>query len=256
MKKNLIMIISIFIFITFSIAYGGNTRTVYFIDGYTGEIKLLTSSWFKRNTIQMKDAWFDDYETNVVSGLIFIEDNREYAVFPYTYHNLESSRFTEFYPDHVDQEYELVWIKKTNQEHLSFEVKNVQSLWISVGVHQSIPGTDIKYGRGIYTMPVFNDRGEVISELSFAENDYISLGEGWNDFTQRYVLQQFIFSEITIVNQHVETYFMPILFLGGSNLAEVGNSEHYYYSYNGYDLIFEATLLRLVEPYCSYDCIH
>ena len=256
MKKNLIILIALFFFIALSLTYVGSTRSVYFFDGYTGETKLLTSSWFKHDTIQMKDSWFDDYESDVIGGVVFIEDSKEYAIFPYTHHNNENSGFEEFYFDHVSQEYELVWIKKSNKEHLSFEAKNVQSLWVSVGIHPSIPGTDIKYGRAIYTMPAYNASGEVISELSFAEWDYMSLGEGWNDYTQRFVLQQFIFAEITLKNQQTTTFFMPIFFLGGSNLADVGSSEHYYYDYYGHDIIFEATLLRMHEPYCSYDCIH
>ncbi len=257
MKKNLILLLFMFSFLVVSTTYGAGTRSVYFFDRQTGETTLLTSQWLKQDVIDVKDSWFSKFEENTVSGIIFIEDSREYAVIPYVHHsNFGSLSIQEFYQDHVDSTYELTWMKKTSNASLSFEVISEQPLWASVEITQSIPGTTTKYGRGIYTMPVFDGFGNRISELSFAENDYMSLNESWNDFIPRFVLQQFIFIEIELSTHHPMTIFMPVYFLGGSNLMEVGDQEHYLYPYRGHDLVFEAEILRLRPPYCGFDCIH
>ena len=85
MKNKLVIIIGVLAIIGIALLVVSNLRSVYFIDGATGEKTKLTSVWLKQNEIEIKDRWFADFEKKTFSGIIYIEDDKEYAIIPYTY---------------------------------------------------------------------------------------------------------------------------------------------------------------------------
>lgn len=245
MRKNIIILfMGIFLIATIFIV-ALNMRAVYFVDGRTGETTKLTSFWYKQSEIKVKDKWFDDFEDEVVTGIIYIEEKNAYSIMPYSFSKLIpveslSSRYDQIHSNTI----EIIWIDKINDQPLRFEASSEQALWVAIDRYSGVTDTSIKYGRAVYTIPVYNELGEIDSHFHFADWSYVSLQETF-DNVPCYVLQQFLFTEVSLVNQHETTYLLPILLIGGVNFVDIGESEHYYYEFFEHDIIFEATLNRV-----------
>lgn len=242
MRKNIIILFAGIVLIAIILIIAFNMRTVYFVDGRTGETTKLTSFWYKQSEINIKDKWFDDFEAEVVTGIIYIEEKNAYAMMPYSH-----SKFTlvdslsSLYHQIRSETIEITWIEKTDDQPLRFEVTNEQSLWVAIDRYSGVP-ENLTYGSGVYTIDVYNDRGETDTQLHFADWSSIGIGESFSIDVPSYVLQQFLFTEVTLVNQHETTFLLPILLIGGSNFADIGESNHYYYEFYGHDIILEATI--------------
>lgn len=222
-----------------------NVRPLYFLDGYTGQTSILTYV-YKSNQLNVDDQWFKDIERDVISGILYMEDRHQYAIMPYSQSRINPEYdFVDLYRQKHHQIIQVDWKDKSKNEPLQFEVMSQTALWVSVGKLTGEPTlSDHRFGHGIYTMPVFNDLGEKITHFVFATSDIYGIGEEWNDGIPRYVLQQFLFTEIVCLHQQEATILLPLLLMGGLNLEEVGIREYYDYHYKGHELIFEADFMR------------
>lgn len=247
MKRRLIIVIVVLSVVLCGFLIVRNTRSVYFVDGATGDITKLTSFWLKQNEIEIKDRWFNEFEEDTVSGIVYIEDMNEYALIPYTYTILDpvDGDLGDLYYSKLNRVKAVHWISKIENESLDFIVENEQRLSIAVGTYSNTSYDETEYGMGIYSMPVYNNNGELYYNLQFPSNSLAGIRAGFNDGVPCYVLQEVFYAEISLVNHVETTFFLPLSFHGGLLSEDILDSDHYYINYNGIQLVFEASLERI-----------
>ncbi|MGS0973288.1 MAG: hypothetical protein ACVCEJ_08715 [Candidatus Izemoplasmataceae bacterium] len=247
MKKIFVIIVGCLVFLLMGILITINLRSVYFVDGSTGETTKLTSIWLKQNEIEIKDKWFDSFEQKTVSGIIYIEDSKEYALISYTYTRLEpkDDDLGDLYYSKLSRVKSVNWIGKDVNENLKFTVLNEQRHSIAVGTFSGTSYDETEYGNGVYSIPVYNDSGDLHYYLQFPTYSLAGISEGFNDDTPCYILQDVIFIEVSLTNHDEITFLLPIDFMGGLMSEDVLDSDHYYIDYNGHEIIFEAFIDRI-----------
>ncbi len=246
MKKILLIITGLILIIGVGFIILLNLRSIYFFDGVTGETTKLTSFWLKQNEIEIKDRWFDDFEQDTISGIIFIEDDEEYAIIPYTFTKFNNDYdLAELYDYEHNPFYGVTWIEKSIDEPLSFEITNEQKLWVAVGTYSGTSYDETEFGMGVYSVPLYNNEGDLYFYMEFPTSSLASVQSGFNNEIPSYVLQEFLFIEISITNHDQITFLLPIEFVGGLLSSDIDGSDHYYYEYNGNQVIFEAILERV-----------
>jgi len=217
-----------------------NVRPLYFLDGYTGQTTILTYV-YQSNQLNVDDQWFKDFEQDVISGVLYMEDRTQYAIIPYSFSKISPDNdYHDLYHQKRHQTIDIDWKDKISRESLQFEVMNQMSLWVSIDSYSSEFAQTYHFGNGVYTIPVYNNHGEKITDFVFATSDIFGIGESWNDGITRFILQQFLFTEIVCSNQCEDRILLPLSWIGGLRLEEVGDLDHYYYPYNNHNLIFEA----------------
>lgn len=246
MRNKVLVLIGVAITLLMGILIVKNFRSVYFIDGFTGETTKLTSMWFKQNEIEIKDRWFSDFEEETVSGIIYIEDDNEYAIIPFAFTRFDDDLdLAELYKSELSRVKRVSWIEKSSRESLEFKIENEQGLLVAVGTYSGTSYDETEYGNGVYSIPLYNDNGDLHYNLQFPTSSLVGIREGFNDGTPTYILQKVIFTEISILNHKEETFLLPLEFIGGVSSSDVLDSDHYYYDYNGNQIIFEATLKKI-----------
>ena len=246
MRNKVLVLIGVAIAILIGVLIARNIRSVQFIDGATGETTKLTSIWFKQNEIEIKDRWFADFEEETVSGIIYIEDDKEYAIIPFSFTRFDDDLdLAELYKSELSRVKGVSWIKKNSRESLEFKIENEQKLLVAVGTYSGTSYDETEYGNGVYSIPIYNDNGYLRYNLQFPTYSLVGLREGFNDGIPCYILQEVIFTEISISNHEEETFLLPLEFVGGVTSLDVLESDHYYYEYNGNQIIFEASLERI-----------
>jgi hypothetical protein len=247
MKKRVIIVSSVLLIILVGFLIVRNLRSVYFVDGTTGEITKLTSIWLKQNEIEIKDRWFKDFEEKTVSGIVYIEDNKEYAIIPYTYTRLdrEDDELGDLYYSKLSRVKAVIWIEKENDEALVFNVENEQRIAVAVGTYSGTSYDETEYGNGIYSIPVYKDDGDLHYFLQFPTYSLAGIGDGFNDDVPCYILQDVIFTEISVVNHESVTFLLPLDFIGGLMSEDVLDSEHYYFEFNENLVVLEAFIDRI-----------
>ena len=245
-KSRIGIIISVLGVLLIGLLVGRNLRSVYFIDAATGEKTKLTSVWVKQNEIEIKDRWFADFDDDTFSGIIYIEDNKEYAIIPFSYTKFaDDYDVADFYKQELNRIKGVTWIEKVNDESLDFEIDNEQKLLIAVGTYSGTSYDETEYGRGIYSIPIYNDKGDLHYNIQFPSSSLVGIREGFNDGEPCYILQEVIFTEISVSNHEEITFLLPIEFVGGVSSVDVLDSDYYYYEYNGNQIIFETSLERV-----------
>lgn len=246
MKGKIIILVGAIIIVLIGGFVVANLRSVYFVDGSTGEVTKLTSVWFKQNEIEIKDRWFSDFDEDIYSGVIYIEDKREYTIIPYSFTVLDDDGdLGDLYSSELNRVKAVFWIEKNNDEPLVFEIDNEQKYLIAVGTYSGTSYDETQYGFGIYSIPLFKDNGELYYHLQFPTYSLAGINEGFNDGNPCYILQEVIYTEISVSNHNEETFFFPLEFVGGLSSDDVLDSDHYYLDYNGNQIIFEAFLKRV-----------
>ena len=246
MRNKTLVLIEVVFTILIGVLIVRNLRSVYFVDGATGETTKLASMWFKQNEIEIKDRWFADFEEETVSGIIYIEDAKEYAIIPFAFTRFDDDLdLAELYKSELSRVKGVSWIKKSSSESLEFKIENEQGLLVAVGTYLGTSYDETEYGNGVYSIPLYNDNGDLHYNLQFPTSSLVEIREGFNDGIPAYILQKVIFTEISILNHEEETFLLPIEFVGGVSSSDVLDSDHYYYEYNGNQIIFEATLEKI-----------
>lgn len=242
--KKIVLLISVFVISTIVVFISISFRTVYFVDGSTGDITKLTSLWIKQNEIEIKDRWFTDFDNGYISGVIIIEDSEEYAYIPYSYTKMDSEGdLPEFYKNELSRVKAVVWVKKDNKEDISISFKNEQKLDVAVGTYSGTAYDTTQYGMGIYSIPLFKSNGDIFYHLQFAVSGVVGLRDGFNEGVPTYILQEVIYSEVNI-NEEI-TLLIPIYFVGGVSSADINGSTHYLFEYNGQQIILEAEFIPI-----------
>ncbi len=244
MKKYMIIIgLSLVLVIAGYLLF--NLRSVYFVDMNTQEKTKLTSFWVKQDHIDIKDRWFKDFDDDVISGFILIEDKKTYTIIPYAFTKLdESSRLIDLYESTLERSKEIKWIAKEYEQDVLYDIKEEVRLDISVDTYLGSVTEENKYGNGIYSVPTYNDSGEIVSYVQFAESSVSGLLEGFNQNNPCYILQAVLFVEVHINNHQASKLLIPTYFIGGLVTADI-TSDHYYIEYFDQLLVFEATLEKL-----------
>lgn len=219
-----------------------NLRSVYFVDARTQEKTKLTSFWFKRDEITMKDRWFSDFDDDVISGFVLIEDQKTYAIIPYVFTKpIFDQELDIFYQANLDRNKEIIWRDKENDQAVIYDISEEIAIEVAVDVYPGYVTEPLKYGDGIYTVPVYNDLGDIVEHVQFLESSQTGLREGFNNSIPCYILQTVLFVEININNHETMNLLIPTFFVGGLLSAEI-NDDHYYDQYFDQLLVFEATL--------------
>lgn len=219
-----------------------NLRSVYFVDARTQEKTKLTSFWLKNDQISIKDRWFSNFEDDVISGFILIEDRKTYAIIPYAYTtSIFNHELNDFYQQNLDRRKEITWIEKENNQTLLYDISEEKRIEVAVDTYPGYVTDDMRYGKGIYTVPVYNQLGDIVEYVQFLESSEAGLLEGFNNNLPCYILQTVLFIEIEIKNHEMMNLLIPTYFVGGLQSAEM-NDDHYHEQYFDQLLIFEATL--------------
>ncbi|AIO19421.1 hypothetical protein KQ51_01545 [Candidatus Izimaplasma bacterium HR1] len=89
---------------------------------------------------------------------------------------------------------------------------------------------------------MYDSNGELYFNMLFPTMNSIRIIDEFNQGVPCYVLQTFIFTEVSITNHNEISYFLPIELVGGSNASDINNTDHYYYNFNGHNVILEAEI--------------
>ena len=78
--------------------------------------------------------------------------------------------------------------------------------------------------------------------MFFAEYNSAGVLEGFANNIPSYVLQQFTYCDVDITDENgTYSVLLPKTFHGGIGSEAINDSEHYYYSNNGNEVIMEST---------------
>lgn len=247
MKKNYKFIIgilfSLLLVLCISVVYL-NRYAVYFYDASDGERYRIATMYFNYNEIEVKDRWFKDFDGEV-SGIIVIENEKQYATIPYSSltdfpyeDNPDYSGLEALYNNNHFNSKGLSWVKKTSDYEVELEFSNWQNIWVSVDETSS---DRTIYGNGVYKVPIYQGDGDLYYHLIFIHYGSPTRLEGFADGVPSYVLEQFTYVDATITDEYGSSQlFMPVTFHGGLSAKTIESSTNYYYSYNNHMVIMEA----------------